>query len=156
MEEHLQLQERIHQQTTVGDVQRKFQAEPYGWREVDVAATVARLLAGQRATVLFAGAPVACTDRDMINYLRKNADKARIKRRVKMNEALLKKCRDILGDFTGARDIPCRRRRPGGPREDRAGQRHRAVPGPDAPALHRHARLPVPLPAGDRRRPATP
>lgn len=106
VEEHLQLQERIHQQTTVGDVQRKFQAEPYGWREVDVAATVARLLAGQRAAVLFAGAPVACTDKEMVNYLRKNADKAEIKRRVKMNEALLKKCRDILGKFTGARDIP--------------------------------------------------
>lgn len=56
--------------------------------------------------MLFAGAPVACTDKEMINYLRKNADKVEIKRRVKMNEALLKKCRDILGKFTGARDIP--------------------------------------------------
>lgn len=103
---HLQVQDRTHLQTTMGDLQRKFQAAPYGWREIDVAASVARLVADQRTCVLRGGAPVAGDDPHMVDYLRKHADKVQVKRRVKMNEKLLKDARSLLADFTGARDIP--------------------------------------------------
>lgn len=83
-------------------------AAPYGWREIDVAATVARLVASQDATVVYAGQIVAADDRRMLDCLRNRREvaKAQIKRRVKLNERLLKDCRDILSEFTGARDIP--------------------------------------------------
>lgn len=105
---HLAVQDRIHQASTMEDVQRKFQGAPYGWREIDVAATVARLVASQDATVVYAGQIVAADDRRMLDCLRNRREvaKAQIKRRVKMNERLLKDCRDILSKFTGARDIP--------------------------------------------------
>ena len=106
--DHLAVQDRIHQASTMEDVQRKFQGAPYGWREIDVAATVARLVASQDATVVYAGQIVAADDRRMLDCLRNRREvaKAQIKRRVKMNERLLKDCRDILSEFTGARDIP--------------------------------------------------
>lgn len=106
--DHLAVQDRIHQASTMEDVQRKFQGAPYGWREIDVAATVARLVASQDATVVYAGQIVAADDRRMLDCLRNRREvaKAQIKRRVKMNERLLKDCRDILFEFTGARDIP--------------------------------------------------
>ena len=106
--DHLAVQDRIHQVSTMEDVQRKFQGAPYGWREIDVAATVARLVASQDATVVYAGQIVAADDRRMLDCLRnrREVSKAQIKRRVKMNERLLKDCRDILSEFTGARDIP--------------------------------------------------
>lgn len=106
--DHLAVQDRIHQASTMEDVQRKFQGAPYGWREIDVAATVARLVASQDATVVYAGQIVAADDRHMLDCLRNRREvaKAQIKRRVKMNERLLKDCRDILSEFTGARDIP--------------------------------------------------
>ena len=106
--DHLVVQDRIHQASTMEDVQRKFQGAPYGWREIDVAATVARLVASQDATVVYAGQIVAADDRRMLDCLRNRREvaKTQIKRRVKMNERLLKDCRDILSEFTGARDIP--------------------------------------------------
>lgn len=106
--DHLVVQDRIHRASTMEDVQRKFQGAPYGWREIDVAATVARLVASQDATVVYAGQIVAADDRRMLDCLRNRREvaKTQIKRRVKMNERLLKDCRDILSEFTGARDIP--------------------------------------------------
>ena len=105
---YLATQARLNQRTTMDDVQRKFQGAPFGWREVDIAATVARLVAGQEATLLYGGATVSTEDRNMLNYLRKRTEigKVEIKRREKLNEKLLKDCRSILEDFTDARDIP--------------------------------------------------
>ena len=106
--DYLTLQDRIHQVPTMEDVQRKFQGAPYGWREIDIAATVARLVTTQEATVMHAGQIVTVDDRRMLDYLRKRTEvgKVQVKRRQKLNEKLLKDCRDILSEFTGARDIP--------------------------------------------------
>ena len=108
MADYLAVQARIHQQTTMDDVQRRFQGAPYGWREIDIAATVARLLAAQEATILYGGTIVATDNRNITSYLRKRTEigKVEVKRREKLNERLLKDCRDILSEFTGARDIP--------------------------------------------------
>lgn len=106
--DYLAVRARIHQQTTMDDVQRRFQGAPYGWREIDIAATVARLLAAQEATILYGGTIVATDNRNITSYLRKRTEigKVEVKRREKLNERLLKDCRDILSEFTGARDIP--------------------------------------------------
>ena len=37
-----------HVPVSMGDVQRRYQAIPYGWREIDIAALVARLIVTQK------------------------------------------------------------------------------------------------------------
>ena len=102
----LHLQARMSLNTTMGDLQRKFQSAPYGWREIDIANVVAQLVVSQRATITAAGANVAPTDLRMVNYLRKDADKAQVRERVKMSDELIKKVNRVLREtFDAKRDI---------------------------------------------------
>lgn len=99
----LETQERTHQQTTMEDVQRKFQAEPYGWRDIDVACVVAGLVAAQNATVSYGGQVVAAGDKHMVDLLRKHAGQAVVRRRVRLSDTLLKQARDLLVNFGGVK-----------------------------------------------------
>ena len=38
VEEYLEMQDRKHLPTSMADVQSRYQAIPYGWREIDIAA----------------------------------------------------------------------------------------------------------------------
>ena len=40
VEEYLEMQDRKHLPTSMADVQKRYQAIPYGWREIDIAAVV--------------------------------------------------------------------------------------------------------------------
>ena len=44
---------------SMGDVQRRYQAIPYGWKEIDIAALIARLIAQQKISIKYGGAIVA-------------------------------------------------------------------------------------------------
>lgn len=104
--DYLHLQERMSLNTTMGDLQRKFQNAPYGWREIDIANVVAQLVVSQRATITAAGANVATTDLRMVAFLRKDADKAQVRERVKMSDELIKKVNRVLREtFDAKRDI---------------------------------------------------
>ena len=43
VEEFLEVQLNMNRNTTMDDVQKRYQAKPYGWREIDVAAVAAML-----------------------------------------------------------------------------------------------------------------
>lgn len=86
--------------TTVGDTQRKFQSKPYGWREEDVAGVIAQLLIDQRARLIVNGQVCDVHDSGLVNYLHgKQADKAELKQRKAPDANLMKRARQILGDF---------------------------------------------------------
>lgn len=70
----------------MGDIQRRYQQKPYGWREVDIANVVAQLVVEQRAQVLFGGQTVQANDSRMVSLLRKDADKAQVRLRVRMSD----------------------------------------------------------------------
>lgn len=102
----LHAQTRLSLNTTMGDLQRKFQGAPYGWREIDIANVVAQLVVSQRATITAAGANVAPADSRMVAFLRKDADKAQVRERVKMSNGLIKKVNRVLREtFDAKRDI---------------------------------------------------
>ena len=44
----MEVRERQHIAVTVGEIQRRYQAAPYGWREIDVAALIAALMRAQK------------------------------------------------------------------------------------------------------------
>lgn len=93
---------------SVGDVQRRYQAIPYGWREVDIAAIIARLIVSQKIEVRYGGAVVTKDDKNIVGYLRKKSeiDKATVSRRIAPSEDLMRKSIVFLRNWLGQMGIP--------------------------------------------------
>lgn len=93
---------------TVGDIQRRYQAIPYGWREVDIAALIARLIVAQKIEIRYGGAIVSKDDRNLVNYLRKRTEieKALVSRRIGPSEDLMRKVKNFLRQWLGQMAIP--------------------------------------------------
>ena len=104
----LELQNTKMLNTSMGDVQRRYGAIPYGWREIDIAALVARLISQQKISIKYGGAIVAKDERRIVDYLRRKSeiDKAVVTRRIAPDEALMRKSINFLRDYLGAMDIP--------------------------------------------------
>lgn len=96
------------QQTSLGDVRRYFQKPPFGWRELDVAACVARLLADGWAEASRAGVPLDPHDPKVVDYLtsRSEEDKVRIGKRERVDEILLGRVRKLLKELPGVDAVP--------------------------------------------------
>lgn len=93
---------------TMGDVQRRYSAIPYGWREIDIAALIARLISKQKVVIKYGGVIVGKTERRLVDYLRKKneIDRAVVTRKVSAPEELLRKSVAFLRDYLSAMDIP--------------------------------------------------
>ena len=104
----LELQNTKMLNTSMGDVQRRYSAIPYGWREIDIAALIARLISQQKISIKYGGAIVAKDERRLVDYLRRKSeiDKAVVTRRIAPDEALMRKSINFLRDYLGAMDIP--------------------------------------------------
>ena len=104
----LELQSSKMLSTSMGDVQRRYSAIPYGWREIDIAALVARLISQNKISIKYGGAIVGKDERRLVDYLRKKTeiDKAVVTRRIAPSEDLMRKSINFLRDYLGAMDIP--------------------------------------------------
>jgi hypothetical protein len=104
------LEERHYSNVPVsmGDVQRRYQAIPYGWREIDIAAIVAGLIVSQRIEIRYGGALVSKDDKNLVRYLRIKfeIDKASVQRRIAPSEDLMRKVIVFLRDWLGQMGIP--------------------------------------------------
>lgn len=96
-----------HVPVSMGDVQRRYQAIPYGWREIDIAALVARLIVSQKIEIRYGGAVVAKDDRNLVRYLRikSEIDKASVSRRIAPSEEDMRKTIKFLRDWLGQMSI---------------------------------------------------
>ena len=94
--------------TSMGDIQKRFSGIPYGWREIDIAALIATLMADGKITVQYAGNIIRGDDRRITDYLRRKneVDKTVIKRRVAIADRLMKQSREFLREYFGTMDIP--------------------------------------------------
>jgi len=101
MNEYLVRQKERALPTSMGDIQRRFSAIPYGWREIDIAAVAAEMIADGKITLKYAGNVIAASDKKLPDYLRRKneIDKAIISFRVAPPVALIKKSRDFLGEY---------------------------------------------------------
>lgn len=104
----LELQSERMRSTSMGDLQRRYGAIPYGWREIDIAALTARLIAQRKLSVKYGGALVEQGDRRLKDYLRKRSevDRAVVVRRIAPSEELLRQSAAFLRDYLAAMDIP--------------------------------------------------
>lgn len=93
---------------TMGELQKRYQAIPYGWKEIDIAALVARLLTDQTIEIRYGGAVVAKDDKHLVDYLRKRSlvDMVEIRRRISPSEEDLRRTAQFLKSWLGKMDIP--------------------------------------------------
>lgn len=96
-----------HVPVSMGDLQRRYQAIPYGWREIDIAALVARLIVSQKIEIRYGGAVVSKDDKNLVRYLRTKSevDKASVSRRIAPSEEDIRKAVKFLRDWLGQMSI---------------------------------------------------
>lgn len=108
VEQFLELQGMKMLPTSMGDIQRRFSAIPYGWREIDIAAAVCSLVAAQKVTLRYGGSMLQPTDRHIPDYLRRRSeiDKTLVARRTAIADSLMKKAREFLKEYFNTMDLP--------------------------------------------------
>ena len=108
VETYLIAQQQQHIPITMADIQKRFTSKPYGWREIDIAAVVARLIYEQKAIVKYAGDTIRTDDARLADFLRKRSEvgKTKIQKREMINVQKVKIARDFLRYFFDIMDIP--------------------------------------------------
>ena len=108
VKQYLELQHMKMLPTSMGDIQKRFSAIPYGWREIDIAATVADLVASQAVTIQYSGSAIQPSDRHLPDYLRRKSetDKTVVLKRIAPSDDLIKKTRALLKDYFNTMDVP--------------------------------------------------
>lgn len=94
--------------TSMEEVQKRYSQAPFGWREIDIAALIARLLADRKIIIRYAGAIMGMDHPNLVNVLRKKSEvsKALVERKMMADEQLLREARLILRDLMKQQDIP--------------------------------------------------
>ena len=105
---YLEARARLHQSTSMGELQRNFQGKPYGWREIYVASVAAKLIHDQKAVVSYCNARIAASDPKMRDYLRKLSmvDKATIEVRKSIPAAYTSAAKDFLRTLDSSMAVP--------------------------------------------------
>ncbi|MCR4615485.1 MAG: BREX system P-loop protein BrxC [Clostridiales bacterium] len=108
VEQYLELQSVKMLPTSMGDIQRRFSAIPYGWREIDIAAVICSLISTQKVSLQYSGSMIQPTDKHIPDYLRRKTeiDKALVMRRTAIPDDLMKKSREFLKEFFNTMDLP--------------------------------------------------
>lgn len=108
VERKLSIEASRHRTVTMGDIQRQYQAAPYGWREQDIAAVTAELLSSKRAKLVYAGKTVDVHDAKCANYLRTRSliDKVQIEIRNMASPAVLSRARQAAEQLCRVFDLP--------------------------------------------------
>ncbi len=108
VEQYLELQSVKLLPTSMGDIQRRFSAVPYGWREIDIAAIVASLVNLQKVVIHFSGNAIQPDDRHFPDYLRRKSeiDKTLVSRRTAIADSLMRKSREFLKEYFNTMDVP--------------------------------------------------
>ena len=93
---------------TMTDIQSRYQDIPYGWREIDVAYVVAKLIHNQKVTIKHSGQTIQPTDYQLIDFLRKKSETSStsISIRETISASKMKNVKDILKDYFDVMDVP--------------------------------------------------
>lgn len=108
VEEYLEMQDRKHLPTSMADVQSRYQAIPYGWKEIDIAAVCAMLIYNQKVTIKYAGSTVQPNNPKLPDMLRKKSEigKTQISKRQVISATRMKAVKELLRDYFNVMDIP--------------------------------------------------
>lgn len=106
--EYLEMQSVKHMPTSMTDVQSRYSGIPYGWRELDIAAVVAKLIFEQQVTIKYSGNTIQPTDSRLVDMLRKRTETVRtsISKRQVISLPKIKQARAFLRDYFDVMDVP--------------------------------------------------
>lgn len=108
MEEYLIVQDRIKLPTSMADVQSRYQGTPYGWKEIDVAAVAALLIAQQKVTIKYGGTTIQPDNPKLPDMLRKKSEigKTSISVRHMVSAQKMKAAKELLREYFDIMDVP--------------------------------------------------
>ena len=108
MEEYLETQHRRNLPTSMADVQSRYQAIPYGWREIDIAYVAAMLIYQQKVTIKYGGATIQPDNPKLLDMLRKKSEigKTSISKRQVVTAAKMKAVKEIMRDYFDMMSVP--------------------------------------------------
>ena len=108
MEEYLETQHRRNLPTSMADVQSRYQAIPYGWKEIDIAYVAAMLIYQQKVTIKYGGATIQPDNPKLPDMLRKKSEigKTSISKRQVVTAAKMKAVKEIMRDYFDMMSVP--------------------------------------------------
>ncbi len=108
VEEYLEIQHTKNLPTSMADIQSRYQALPYGWKEIDIAAVIAQLIFDQKVTVKYAGDTIQACDPKLVNLLRKKNEvgKTIVSKRQSVNASNMKQAKSFLREYFDVMDVP--------------------------------------------------
>ena len=108
VEEYLEVQYRKKLPTSMEDIQSRYQAIPYGWKEIDIAAVVALLIQQQKVTIKYGGVTIRANDPKLPDMLRKKSERGKtmISKKQSPSAQKMKAAKDIMREYFDIMDIP--------------------------------------------------
>ena len=108
VEEFLTIQHAKKLRTSMADIQSRYKAIPYGWKELDIACVVAQLIHDQKVTVKYGGATIQPDDPKLPNMLHKKSEIANtiISKRQAVSLQKIREVREFLRDYFDEMDVP--------------------------------------------------
>ena len=94
--------------TSMADVQSKYSAIPYGWKEIDIAAVAAQLIYSQKVTIKYAGNTIQPDDPKLPEMLRKKSEtgKTSISKRKTISVTMMRDVKAMLREYFDIMDVP--------------------------------------------------
>ena len=105
---YIELKDIKHIQNTMKNKLEKFEDEPYGWREIDIASVIARLFKSQKLRLQYTGSFLDIGDKNIVTYLRKKTDIdiLIIKKRQTLSSKKLKLVGELSKELFNLIDLP--------------------------------------------------
>lgn len=110
LEEFLTIQQAKNLPSSMHDIRSRFSAIPYGWREMDIAALVARLVVSQKATVKYMGTTIPASHPKLTDMLLKKSEigKTLISKREVISASKIRDTREFLREYLDVMDVPAK------------------------------------------------
>ena len=108
IEEYLEMQAMKNLPTSMADIQSRYSAIPYGWKEIDIAAVVARLIYDQKVTIKYAGSTIQPDNPKLPDMLRKKSEigKTSISKRQMITATKMRAVKEMLREYFDVMDVP--------------------------------------------------
>ncbi len=108
IEDYLAMCDMQHMTVSMADIQKRYQAIPYGWREIDIAAVVAQLIYDQKVTIKHAGETIQPNNPRLPDMLRKRNEigNTLVLKRQNISAQKMAQAKAFLREYFGTMDVP--------------------------------------------------
>ena len=105
---YLEKQAAAKMPTSMANIQSRYQNIPYGWKEIDIASVIARLIKAQKITIKHSGETIQPNDYRLVDFLRKKSEAGftQVSIRITIPPQKMKAVQDILKDYFEVMSVP--------------------------------------------------